>query len=300
MKKTGNQSTVVAVLGCGVIGLSWVETFLRAGFKVNVWDPQVDLAKTLANLQQQYPDNPPYLCTSARAAVTSAAFIQESGPESLTLKQKLYADIAPAMDNRGVLASSTSTLQPSQLQEGSTFADRILVGHPFNPPHILPLVEVVGGPLTATESLHRAMEFYRELGKQPIQLHCERTGHLANRLQAAVWREAIDAVACGQCSAADVDLAMTASLGPRWAVMGPFQTFHLGGGDGGLAHFFDHLGDAFEGLWDDAHRPEVTETLKQQLIHAMIERNQNQSTAGLIERRDQSLQAILAARAKHA
>ena len=286
----------VAVLGCGVIGLSWAMALLSKGYSVRVWDPDPEIENKLEPLRLQFPRSSLSIHDSPEQAVTGARFVQESGPESLDIKKALYTHMASVIGPDCIVASSTSTLPPSQLQKGSAFADRIVIGHPFNPPHLLPLVEVVGGSQTSSQTIERAMAFYRSIGKQPIHLRTERPGHLANRLQAAVWREAIDAVASGQCTVADVDIAMTAALGPRWAVMGPFKTFQLGGGVGGLEHFFEHLGDAFEALWDDAKRPQVTDKLKQQLITEAQQLTVGRSYSELTGERDKQLQAVLNAR----
>jgi carnitine 3-dehydrogenase len=251
-----------AVLGCGVIGASWVTAFHAAGQAVRLWDPNVAAAHAVA---ARHGDGVTVL-DSPEAAVDGAAFVQENGPEDLAVKRDLYRRIGSTLERQALVASSTSTFQASQLQDGVEFADRLLVGHPFNPPHIVPLIEVVGGAVTAEWALEKAMSFYAALGKYPIRLRIERPGHLANRLQAALWREAIDAVASGQASVADVDAAVTMALGPRWALTGPFATFALGGGKGGLAHFLEHLGAPFEALWDDAQRPQMTASLKQKLV----------------------------------
>jgi len=287
------QQDDIAVLGCGVIGLSWAAAFLAKGYSVRVWDPDAHIEQTLEPLHARFPASHLSVHNSPEDAVTGARFVQESGPEALDIKQALYTRIADAVSPDCIVASSSSTLQPSQLQKGSAFADRIVIGHPFNPPHLLPLVEVVGGTQTSAQTLERSMAFYQSLGKQAIHLRTERPGHLANRLQAAIWREAVDAVASGQCTVADVDLAVTAALGPRWAVMGPFKTFHLGGGPGGLAHFFAHLGNAFVALWDDAHRPQVTDMLKQQLIEETEQALVGHSYAELTDERDKKLHAVL-------
>jgi 3-hydroxyacyl-CoA dehydrogenase len=205
------------------------------------------------------------LCVTPEEAVDGAHFVQENGPEDLATKRALFARIGPSLESGAVIASSTSTLQASDIQLGLNCADRIIVGHPFNPPHVIPLVEVIGGTATAEWAIDMAMGFYTALGKHPIRLRTERPGHLANRLQAALWREAVDAVACGQASVADVDATVTLALGPRWALTGPFATFAIGGGEGGLAHFLKHLGAPFEALWDDARRPELTAALTQKL-----------------------------------
>jgi carnitine 3-dehydrogenase len=284
--------SIVTVLGCGVIGSSWAQAFFANGLRVRAWDPRRITRELLTVAARPY-DGVFEFFDSPAEAVTGAQFIQESGPEDLNLKRELFSAISPHISPDASVASSTSTFQPSDLQRSSPFADRILVGHPFNPPHILPLVEVVGGQETSETSVQKAMAFYRALGKHPIRLYRERPGHLANRLQAALWREAVDAVTCGQASVEDVDAAVTLALGPRWALMGPFATFHLGGGDGGLAHFLTHLGPAFESLWDDARRPEVTDALKLRLINAIADRFGERSLAELSADRDQKLKAVL-------
>jgi len=281
----------VAVLGCGLIGSSWVECFASAGATVRAWDPQTQTRETLAARGLEAIE----VCATPEAAVQGAEFIQESGPETLETKRSLLARIAPHVGPRSIFASSTSTLQATQLQADSSIADRILIGHPFNPPHIIPLVEVVGGPATAPWAIDRAMAFYADMGKRPIRLRLERPGHLANRLQAAVWREAVDAVASGQATVADVDAAVTFALGPRWAIMGPFATFHLGGGGGGLKHFIEHLGLPFEALWDDAHRPEMTPQLKRQLVDAVANAVGNRPVQDLSSERNVRLRHVMAA-----
>ncbi len=289
MTDTASDVVRAAVLGCGVIGSSWIEAFLASGLKVSVWDPS---PQALAALCARHGDGIE-VASTPEEAVAGADFVQENGPEDATVKQALFHRIGEAVGPRTVVASSTSTLQPSKLQADLAFADRLLIGHPFNPPHIIPLVEVVGGTLTADWAIDAAMRFYRQLGKRPVRLHRERPGHLANRLQAALWREAVDAVASGQASVEDVDAAVTLALGPRWALLGPFATFDLGGGQGGLAHFFDHLGAPFEALWDDAQRPVVTEELKRAMVAAVRDGTGGRSPEALAADRDTKLKAIL-------
>ncbi len=286
----------VSVIGCGLIGLSWAETFLASGYSVDCWDPNAAVANAIDKLKEKYSSSSITFHTNIEEAVVAADFIQESGPESLALKKSLYQRIAQACPAHTIVASSTSTLKASELQQESSLAERIVIGHPFNPPHILSLVEVVGGSKTSEATIQKAMSFYKQLGKQAIRLHTERPGHLANRLQAAVWREAVDAVATGQASVEDVDIAMTSALGPRWAVMGPFKTFELGGGDGGLEHFIEHLGEAFEELWDDAQRPQMTDDLKQQLITETSALTEGKTPKILASERDQKLHAVLNSR----
>jgi 3-hydroxyacyl-CoA dehydrogenase len=183
-----------AVLGCGVIGASWATAFRAAGQAVRLWDPNTAAAHAVA---ARHGDRVIVL-ESPEAAVEGTAFVQENGPEDLAVKHELFRRIGAALGPHALVASSTSTLQASELQDGLEYADRLLVGHPFNPPHILPLVEVVGGKATAEWAIEEAMRFYAALGKHPIRLRVERPGHLANRLQAALWRE-FRPGKCGGC-----------------------------------------------------------------------------------------------------
>ena len=300
-RKIGDPSPrVVAVLGCGTIGCSWAEAFLAAGFDVRAWDPRPDFelpllrsAEKLAGELAGKLAGTLHVCSTPVSAVCEAQFVQESGPENLQLKAALFASIADKLAPTAVVASSTSTIMPSVLQQGCAFAERLLVGHPFNPPHILPLVEIVGGTRTSETSIELAMRFYRDVGKHPIRLRTERPGHLANRLQAAIWREAVDAVASGQADVADVDAVITLALGPRWALTGPFATFNLGGGPGGLRHFLEHLGPAFDALWDDARRPLLTAALQESLIAQTSRAQGERSIADIAAARDLALVDIL-------
>ena len=271
----------VAVLGAGTIGASWAALFLAHGSRVHLWDPDPNArARFSAALDHQVEATRQVLglvgvigrwsfFDSVAEAVATCVFVQENGPEDRAAKRALYGEIGVALTPDAIVASSTSSIMPSDLQEGCAFADRLLVGHPFNPPHLIPLVEVIGGRSTAEDAMERATEFYRSVGKHPIRLHTERPGHLANRLQAALWREAVEAVASGAATVADVDAAVTHALGPRWAIMGPHATFHLAGGQGGLTHFIDHLGPAFVRQWDDLRQPELTTELATSLAEGV-------------------------------
>ncbi len=282
----------VAALGAGLIGGSWARLFVQGGHAVVLWDPDAKRARAVAADIGGGAE----VADTSEAAASGADFIQESGPEILEAKRELLMRIAPAVGPRTVIASSTSTFMPSQLQAGLPFAARVVIGHPFNPPELMPLVEVVPGPETAPETVERAAAFYGGLGKTTVRLLRERPGHLANRLQAALWREAVDAVASGAATVADVDAAVTAALGPRWAVMGPFASLHLGGGEGGLAHFLDHIGPAFEALWDDAQRPVMDAALRARLSRETEAAVGGRSAADLAAERDARLKAVLAAR----
>jgi len=283
------EQATTAVLGCGVIGSSWVKAFHAAGHHVRAWDPDPAAATRAARDLDGV-----IICDTLEYAVAGADFVQENGPENLAAKRALLARIGPSLASGAVIASSTSTLQATDIQSGLDCAERVIVGHPFNPPHVIPLVEVIGGSATAEWAIDKAMRFYAALGKHPIRLRIERPGHLANRLQAALWREAVDAVACGQASVADVDAAVTLALGPRWALTGPFATFAIGGGEGGLAHFLEHLGAPFEALWDDAHRPAMTGALTQQLVDGVARELAHSLFIRDRKERDERLRRILA------
>lgn len=281
--------STVAVIGCGTIGASWARAFASSGFRVQAWDPVAGFDRSFD------PAVEIIACDTLGAAISGADFVQESGPEQLSLKAELFAAMAHDLAPHAVVASSTSTLMPSLLQQDCAFAERLLIGHPFNPPHIIPLVEVVGGERTSDAAIDRAMDFYTRAGKHPIRLNRERPGHLANRLQAAVWREAIDAVACGQASVADVDAAMTLALGPRWALTGPFATFNLGGGSGGLRHFIDHLGEAFDRLGADLGSTPMSPALADRLVAEASRMQGARPIADIAATRDRLLTSVLAA-----
>jgi 3-hydroxyacyl-CoA dehydrogenase len=210
----------VAVLGAGTIGGSWVSWYAAARLGMTA-DAAPDAWR---------------FCAAAKEAVADAEFVQENAPERLATKREPYARLDPVMPADTVLASSTSGLIMSEMQAGLRSAARFAVGYPFNPPHLIPLVEVVGGRETSPETVAWCLDFYRHIGKRPIHIRKEAPGHLANRLQAALWREAVNAVVSGLASVEDVDTAISAGPGLRWAVMGPHMTFHLGGGEGGITH----------------------------------------------------------------
>ena len=296
----------VAIIGTGVIGASWATCFLARGLAVTASDPAPDAEERLrAQIARQWagaealglaPEASPErlrFCSDPLEAVKDADFVQENGPERLDFKRTLFAAVDEAAPAHAILASSSSGIPASEFQTACRRPERVLIGHPFNPPHILPLVEVVGGQATSEAAITQAMTFYRAVGKHPIRLRIERPGHLANRLQAALWREAVDAVSSGQADVADVDAAVTMALGPRWALMGPFATFHLGGGSQGLSHFLDHLGRPFEDLWDDAKRPSMTPELKQRLIDGVSLSTGGQRPKDLMAERDRRLPHIL-------
>ncbi len=198
-----------------------------------------------------------------------------------------------------MIASSTSGFTVSDMQARMRHPERLVVGHPFNPPHLIPLVEVVGGGRTSEAAVDWAMAFYQAIGKHPIRILKETPGHLANRLQAALWREAVHLIAEGVASVADVDAAIAFGPGLRWAIMGPTLTFHLGGGTGGMTHFLDHFGGFMETRWRELGNPRLTPELARQLIDGVAAEAGGRSVDELAAERDACLIDILAVLAKH-
>ncbi len=303
--------TRAAVLGAGTIGASWTAWFLARGMTVDVWDPRPEAA---AYVRRYVADAWPAMArigmvagaspdawrfhASAEEAVAGAEFIQENAPERLPVKRELYARLDTAMRPDAILASSTSGLIMSEMQAGFASAPRMAVGHPFNPPHLIPLVEVVGGKDTAPETVQWCLDFYNHIGKKAIWIRKEAAGHLANRLQAALWREAVSAVVSGLASVEDVDTAISAGPGLRWAAMGPHMTFHLGGGEGGMPHMLHQFRPAFEAWWATMTTPELTDAACQQIIDGVMAEAKGKSMAELVAERDAVLLPLLELKAK--
>ena len=296
----------VAVIGAGTIGASWAAAFLSRGMEVVASDPSPGapdlLRRTIAQawpvlqrlgaVEGASPDNWRFEPDPVQA-VAGVDFVQESAPERYEVKQGLLPAISAALPAEVVIASSSSGLLASRLREGCTHPGRVLIGHPFNPPHLIPLVEVVSGPGADPAAVAAAMDFYRAAGKHPIEIRKEVPGHLANRLQAALWREAVHLVAEGVASVADVDAAISEGPGLRWALMGPHATFHLAGGEGGMAHFMHHLMPAVTSWWPDLGTPTVTPELAERLVAGVKEEVAGASVTELAARRDAFLTALL-------
>ncbi|MFJ1753445.1 3-hydroxyacyl-CoA dehydrogenase NAD-binding domain-containing protein [Kitasatospora sp. NPDC088134] len=230
---------VVTIVGAGVIGVSWARLFGAAGWEVRVSDPRPDLAEVVAR------DLAGLEVTATHdlaAAATGADFVQEAGPERTDIKEQMFATLAAHTADGVVLASSSSSLLPSVIARGNPAADRIVIGHPFNPPELMPLVEVVPGPQTSAATVQRATEVYRELGKLPIRLKKEIPGFVGNRLQKVFNDQATYLVQQGVVDVTDLDDLVRASLGLRWATIGPFQSGALGGGPAGMRHLVEHVG----------------------------------------------------------
>ncbi len=295
----------VAVIGAGTIGVSWTAYFLAHGYDVNVTDPVRPAAAIRDGVAALWPTlerlglaagaalDRMQVVSDPADAVRNAGFVQENGPENEALKIELFAKLDAAAPVRTVIASSSSGLLMSRIQSQCAHPERCLIGHPFNPPHLMPLVEVVAGERTGEEAIATALDFYRAIGKRPIRIRKEMTGHIANRLQAALWREAVYLLDNGVASVADIDAAVAYGPGLRWAFMGPSLTFHLAGGDGGMQHFLDHLGGPVQTWWDDLGTPSLTPEIGRKLVAGVTEEAAGRSVADIAAKRDEFLVEVI-------
>jgi len=295
----------VACVGAGVIGGGWVAHFLAQGFRVRAWDPAPDAEAKLRRLvDAAWPaltslgladgasrDNLVVTATLAEA-VTDAVFVQESAPEDLPLKQKLLAEIDAVTPAGVVVASSTSGYGMTEMQADAATPERLVVGHPFNPPYLIPLVEVVGGERTEAWAVEHAAAFYRRVGKTVITMDREVPGFIANRLQEALWREALHMVDHGEATVEQIDTAITAGPGLRWPIQGPMLTFHLAGGEGGMAHMLDHFGPSLKAPWTRLDAPELTTGLRDAVVDGCLDEAGERSIADLVAERDRAIIAV--------
>lgn len=278
----------VAVVGAGTIGASWAACFLANGLEVIAVDPVVDEGKLRRAIAGMMPAlesiGYPALADTSRlqfsasigGELAAAQFVQESVPERLELKRETLRELESVIDPQVIVSSSATALIPTDIQEEAKHPQRLIVGHPFNPPHLIPLVEVSGGERTAPEALAWAVEFYRAIGKAPVLMKREAYGHIANRLAAALFREAVHLVAEGISTVEDIDEVITQGPGLRWALQGPFTTYHLAGGAEGIAHYMRHLGPTQEARWRTLGEPRLTDELVDRIV-----RDVNESVAGL-------------------
>jgi carnitine 3-dehydrogenase len=301
----------IAIVGAGVIGASWAAEYLARGFDVIVTDPgpnaeanlrkYVDEAwKDLTNvgLSQGASRDRLTFTTDMKEALSKADFVQENGPERPDFKMKLFADMDDAAPVDSIIASSSSGITPSVMQSKCKHPERILVGHPFNPPHIIPLVEVVGGTKTSPEAIQQALAFYASIGKKPIELKKELPGHVGNRLQAALYKEIMYLIQHDVLSLEDADVAVSYGPGPRWGVMGPSLQWHLGGGAGGIKHFMDHLMDPLVGMIKTLGTPDVTPELKQTIVDGVLREAGNRSVDELAQDENEVIIGLLQLRAQ--
>lgn len=293
----------LAIVGAGLIGASWAALASAHGLSVAAYDPdpaaeprfreQVTRAKSqLAELGLD-GDGEVSFSTDLAKVLAGAGFVQENGPENEVVKRSLLAEIDALAAPDAIIASSTSALVRSAIVADCADARRIIVAHPFNPPHLVPLVELVGED---DGIVSRAAAFYRRLGRRPVVLNREMPGHIANRLASALYREAVYLVEQGVASVADIDAALCNGPGLRWALMGPHMTYHLGGGEGGIAGYLAHLGPSQVRRWQSLGNPSLDAEVQTKIVAGVAEEAAGRSIAELEARRDEGLLALLRAR----
>jgi carnitine 3-dehydrogenase len=299
----------IAVLGAGTIGASWAALFLAAGHEVHVYDSSCHTETFVSDficnawpflqalgLTSREEPCKAIFHSQPESAAARAEFIQESVPERLDVKLTLFRRIEPCLRQEAILASSTSGLLLSDMQQGFKDPSRIILGHPFNPPHLIPLVELLGNEHTREGVLNRAQSFYESCGKVTIRVRREVPGHVANRLQAALWREAISLVFEGVASVEDVDKAVSAGPGLRWAVMGPHMLFSLASGGSGMAGFVERYGDSIQHWWTTMRDVALSPEIKNALTEGVRAEEAGRSFEQLTAERDRALITILNAR----
>ncbi|WP_407270508.1 L-carnitine dehydrogenase [Radiobacillus sp. PE A8.2] len=296
----------LAVVGTGVIGNGWIARFLAQGYEVIAFDPAEGAEeRTRQTVEHAWPSleklgladqaSPNHLTfvPTLEEAVADADLIQENVPERESLKKSVLASIDQHAKPEAIIASSTSGIMPSTLQEGLQHPGRMIVAHPFNPVYILPLVELVGGSLTDSSVIDRASEFFKSINMKPLVIHKEVEGHLADRLMEALWREALHLVNDGVATTEEVDAAIIYGAGLRWAQMGPFLTFHLAGGDQGMRHMLEQFGPALKLPWTKLQAPELTDELKEKIIEGCESHAGDVSITELEQKRNEFLVKLL-------
>jgi 3-hydroxyacyl-CoA dehydrogenase len=308
---TNKEIRNVAIVGTGVIGASWAAYYLSRGFNVVATDPApnaeanlrkyVDAAWTTLSKNGMAPSASRDRLTfepKMAQALAKADFVQENGPERPDFKTKLFAEMDDATPPDSILASSSSGITMDVIQSGCKRPERCVIGHPFNPPHVIPLVEVVGGAKTSPQTIEKAMAFYSSIGKKPIRLFKALPGHVANRLQAALYKEVLYLIQQGVLSVADADVAVSYGPGPRWGVMGPSLQWHLGGGPGGIHHFMEHIMGPMETWMKVLGTPNITPELKQTVADGVMQMAGNRSVEQLAAEENEIVTELLSSRAK--
>ena len=300
-----NDIRRVAIVGGGVIGGGWAARCLAHGLDVVATDPgpgaEEKLRATVSNawpalttvgLKPGASQQRLSFAKDLESAVKDADFIQESAPENEDLKRKLHARIDAAARPDVIIASSSSGLLPSRFQADCKHPERVLVGHPFNPVYMLPLVEVLGGDKTDAKFIDRAADFYRRISMRPLKVKVEVPGYIADRLQEALWREALHLIADGVCTTSDIDDAIRFGPGLRWSFFGTCLIYHLAGGDEGMAHFMDHFGPALELPWTSLKGPKLTPELIRRMVDGTRDQAAGKSVKELERFRDDCLIAV--------
>jgi 3-hydroxyacyl-CoA dehydrogenase len=302
----------VAIIGTGVIGASWASLFLARGLQVVATDVAPNAEAALKRfVESAWPalkklglspgaaQSKLIFTADLASAVKDADLVQENGPERIDFKKRLYGQLDELLPADTIIASSSSGLTMSEIQAGCpSHPERCVIGHPFNPPHLVPLVEIVGGAKTSEETIQRVVEFYTAMGKRTVRLRKEVPGHVANRLQAALSREVYHLVADGVVSAADADTALCWGPGLRWGIMGSLLLNHLGGGQGGIEHFFEQFTGPMTAWWKVLGQPVLTPDVQQKLIDSVRAEVGSRSIDELAAERDEMLLGLIELRTK--
>jgi 3-hydroxyacyl-CoA dehydrogenase len=304
----------IGLIGTGVIGASWTALYLAKGLQVVATDvaPNAEAAlrkfvetawpalKRLGLSRGASQSNLKFTAALAQA-VSGADLVQENGPERIDFKQKLYGQLDELLPPDVIIASSSSGLTMSEIQKGAAaHPERCVIAHPFNPPHLIPLVEIVGGAKTSEETIRQAAEFYTSIGQRTVRLNKEMPGHVANRLQGALAREVYYLVSEGVVSAADVDTALSWGPGLRWGIMGNMMLNHLGGGPGGIEHFFQQFSGPMTAWWKTLGSPVLTPEVQRKLIDSVHAEVGSRTIEELEAERDETLLGLIELRTKRA
>ncbi|KQO83865.1 3-hydroxyacyl-CoA dehydrogenase NAD-binding domain-containing protein [Rhizobium sp. Leaf262] len=301
MNDAGRGRETIAVIGGGLIGTSWAALFLAYGYDVALFEPaasgrdhvtaRIDAAMAqIADLAQTLPAPGELRLTEDVAdTVSGAIWVQENAPENVPLKRELYSAIETCAPAGITIASSTSSLVWSELSAEMADPSRLITAHPFNPPHLMPLVELYGSD---HKRLDAAASFYRRLERHPVRLKWEAVGHIANRLSSALWREAVNMVAEDIAEVEDIDAALVYGPGLRWSVVGSHMAYHLGGGTGGIAHYLSHLGPSQERRWQDLGSPRLDAATQEKLVDGIAAETRGRDLSELEAMRDDGLIAV--------
>ena len=311
LNKSPESVKNITCVGAGPIGGGWTAHYLAKGYNVTTylhdaseidalnrlletaWASLVDIGLSPGASMDNFN-----WTTSLEEATSNAEFIQESVPEILELKQNLYQKLGEMVDPSVVIASSTSGLSMTDIQALCSTPERTVVAHPFNPPYLLPLVEMIGGEKTSPHTVEWTEQFYKVAGKAPLVMKKEVPGFIATRLQEAIWREALHMVENGEATVEQIDQAVVNGPGPRWALMGPCEIFHVGGGEGGMAYCLDQFGPALKLPWTRLIAPELTTELRNAMVNGCEEMCEGKDFASLSQKMNQGLVEIAKMKAR--
>ena len=304
--------TQIAIIGTGVIGTGWCARLIANGHKVKAWDPAKNFGDRLqSEMKRLWPilkksgmtEDASILnlsiCPTLAEACVEADLIQESVPEDIEIKKTIHHEIDSVSKENALIVSSSSGLLPSEIQSDLSHPERFVIGHPFNPVYILPLVEIVGGSKTSTKTIKDLKDFYKSMGMYPLEVRKEIEGYLSDRLQEAQWREILHLVKDGVANTQELDDAIIYGPGLRWAMMGTCLTFHLAGGDAGMRHMLEQFGPALKLPWTKLEAPELTEDLIERLVEGTQLQAGDKTINELGELRDSCLIEIIQALKKY-